>query len=119
MQKIVIVAMLIGIISISLTVGISYGEQERKIPSWVKGIFAYYVDGEIKDTEVLDALGFLASEGILKIQEKQYEPFSKEKFPKTGGFNPAWLDGEHDKILKNCQDAKKMGFENSYCKYLQ
>ncbi len=48
-----------------------------------------------------------------------YEGFSLEKFPETGGFNPAWLEGEREKILKNCNEAAEMGYTNNYCKYLQ
>lgn len=119
MQKIIIVIIFAVIVSVGITVSTSYAEQERVIPVWVKGVFAYYVDGEITDGELLDALGFLASQGLLNIKEKQYASFSKEKFPETRGFNPAWLEGEQDNLLKNCQEARKMGFENLYCKYLQ
>jgi len=119
MQKIVIVIILTGIIFVGIITGFSYAEQDRVIPDWMKTVLTYYLDDNMTDEELLDNLEFLASEGILNIKEKQYESFSKEKFPETGGFNPAWLEGEHDKIFKNCQESKKMGFESSYCKYLQ
>lgn len=92
---------------------------EGKIPAWIKGVFGYYVQGDLSDSELIDALEFLIAEGIIPISEKQYEPFSKEKFPSTGGFNPAWLAGERESILEACADAKVMGFQNVYCKYVQ
>lgn len=56
---------------------------------------------------------------ILNLGEKQYEPFSKEQFPKTGGFNPAWLEGEKELILESCVESKSDGYELDYCQYLQ
>ncbi len=115
-------AVMVAVITVALTTGMivenSYAEEDS-IPVWIKGVFSYYVNDEITDAELIDALEFLANNGILDIQEKQYEPFSKENFPETGGFNPDWLEGDHDKILKNCQEASAMGYENPYCKYLQ
>lgn len=93
--------------------------EEGKIPNWFKITLEYYVDGETTDAELIDALQFLIDDGIIQVSEKKYEPFSKEKFPETGGFNPAWLEGERTKILQNCAEASAMGFENAYCKYVQ
>ena len=36
------------------------------IPKWVKGVFAFYVDGGIGDDELIEALQFLVKEGILR-----------------------------------------------------
>ena len=59
---------------------------------------------------------------ILKLKEN-YQPtygnFDKVKYPATDGFAPDWLKGEHDKILQTCNDAKAMGYENPYCKFVR
>lgn len=111
---------LLAVVIISSIGGISaINAQEDKIPTWVKGVFQYYVNGDIKDSELIDALEFLIEQKVLDVGEKQYEPFSKEKFPTTGGFNPAWLEGEKDKIIESCNEARTMGYENPYCKYVQ
>ena len=111
---------LFAAVILSSVIGInSVNAEENKIPTWVKGIFAYYVEDEIQDTELINALAFLIDEGILEISEKKYDSFSLEKFPDTGGFNPAWLSGEREKIIENCNEARSMGYENSYCKYVQ
>lgn len=52
-------------------------------------------------------------------QVKDYESFSKEKFPLTGGFNPEWLAGERVKILESCQEASDMGYDPPYCQYVK
>ncbi len=93
--------------------------EEGKIPTWVKGVFGYYVQGHMEDSELIDALEFLIDEGIIDIENKQYQPFSKTKFSSTGGFNPAWLEGEKELILETCAEARSMGYENSYCQYVQ
>lgn len=93
--------------------------EEVTIPPWVKGVFAYYVQGDMKDSELIDALEFLIDKGIINIDEKTYEKFSLEKFPNTGGFNPEWLKNEREDIIKNCNEARAVGYENSYCEYVQ
>ncbi len=114
-----ILSIVMFILVISIPLGMSYGEEDKKIPDWIKGIFQYYLNDKITDTEMIQILEFLISDGIIEIEEKQYEPFSKENFPQTGGFDPAWLDGEKSEILEVCLESSKVGFENSYCKYVQ
>jgi len=41
--------------------------QNNTIPKWVKGIFAFYVDGGIGDDELIKALQFLIKEGIIEV----------------------------------------------------
>lgn len=93
--------------------------EEGKIQPWIKTVFTYYGQGDITDTELLDTLRFLIDEGILKVDEKTYDPFSLEKFPNTGGFNPEWLEGEKELILESCVEAQSMGYDNDYCQYVQ
>ena len=39
----------------------------KPIPQWVKGIFAFYANGQINDTELLDAIKFLIEQKILVV----------------------------------------------------
>jgi hypothetical protein len=41
--------------------------QNNTIPQWVKGIFAFYVNGGIGDEELIEALQFLIKEGIIQV----------------------------------------------------
>lgn len=50
--------------------------------------------------------------------EPHYPDFSLEKYPQTGGFPTEWLQGERAEIIKTCQEARAMGYENPYCKYV-
>ena len=111
---------ILAVVAVILALGVSQASaEENKIPEWIKGVFAYYVEDNITDAELINALEFLIDEGILEIKEKTLEPFSLEKFPQTGGFNPEWLTSERVKILETCADARSMGYENPYCQYVQ
>lgn len=39
----------------------------KPIPQWVKGVFAFYINGQINDTELLDAIKFLIEQKILVV----------------------------------------------------
>lgn len=41
--------------------------EEGKIPPWVKGVFAFYAQGNMSDLELIDALKFLIENEILVI----------------------------------------------------
>lgn len=51
--------------------------------------------------------------------KKVYEPFSLEKFPTTGGFDPEWLQGERTEILDTCKNFNNAGLNPNYCKFIQ
>ncbi|MCJ8306868.1 MAG: hypothetical protein HRU07_07465 [Nitrosopumilus sp.] len=72
---------------------------------------------ESKDAIIFEQIKVISE--LAKNYKPVYESFSLEKFPDTDGFNPAWLEGEREKILKTCLESSKMGFENNYCKYVQ
>lgn len=42
-------------------------QQEKKIPSWLKQVFKFYVDDQITDDELINALQFLIQEEIIKV----------------------------------------------------
>jgi len=41
--------------------------EDSKIPNWVKGIFSFYTDGSIGDDELIGALQFLITSGMIDI----------------------------------------------------
>ncbi len=118
MKKLYNVSIILGMIVMMGIIPVYADETENLIPDWFKTSLAYYLDGKTTDKEFISSFEFLAKEGIINIEKKEYDPFSLEKFPNTGGFNPEWLDGERIKITKSCNEAKSMGYENPYCKYL-
>ena len=48
-------------------------QPENQIPSWVKGVFNFWVDGGINDSELIAAIQFLIEEGIIELHENQTE----------------------------------------------
>lgn len=48
----------------------AYGEahaQTEQVPPWVKQVFAYYVGGQITESELLDTVGYLIEKGVIKV----------------------------------------------------
>ena len=54
-----------------LLAGEAHGQQEGEgqVPAWVKQVFAYYVDGQISESELLNALTYLIESGIMQVSE--------------------------------------------------
>ena len=51
----------------SVTVGNAVESLENKIPGWIKNIFVWYAEDKVSEEELLGAIEFLASEGIIRI----------------------------------------------------
>jgi hypothetical protein len=49
------------------------GELESRIPSWVHDIFVWYAENTITENELLSALEYLISQGIIKISPDGFE----------------------------------------------
>ena len=51
-----------------LLAGEAHGQEgEGQVPAWVKQVFAYYVDGQISESEILGALEYLIESGIMQV----------------------------------------------------
>jgi len=48
-------------------------EQEKKIPDWVKNIFLWYGQDQVSEDELLDAIKYLITEGIIEIETSSQE----------------------------------------------
>ncbi len=104
---------ILGIIAVGIIIPV-YAEDENSLLFKITQLEEKIVQKDAIIFEQTKVITMLA-----KNFKQTYEPFSLDKFPKTGGFNPDWLEGKRDKILKTCQEAKEMNYENPYCKYLQ
>ena len=56
-----------------LLAGEAHAQQqgEGQVPAWVKQVFAYYVDGQITESELLNALKYLIENGIMQVSEPE------------------------------------------------
>jgi hypothetical protein len=67
---------LVTIIAITVIFGIGIGfsvnvsAEESLIPSWIKNIAGFWVDGQISDAEFISSLQFLVEKGLLTIPDK-------------------------------------------------
>jgi len=48
-------------------------QPENQLPPWVKGIFNFWVDGGIADSELISAIEFLIDDGIIELNEIQID----------------------------------------------
>ena len=83
---------LFGIIALSSSTVLSnqaYAQSEQ-IPSWVKSIFVFYAEGQISESDLLNAIEYLAEIGIISIsgQNDQSIPdkTQNEKIQDVGDF---------------------------------
>ena len=57
---------------------IAYAQSEE-IPKWVKEVAQFWVDGQISDSEFIEAIEFLVNAGIIKISESKEVSNSESK----------------------------------------
>ncbi len=43
-------------------------EEDGQVPAWVKQVFGFYVDGQISEAELLNALKYLIENGIMEVE---------------------------------------------------
>jgi len=68
-KKILLFAVIsVVIVSVSIT---SISAQSTEIPSWVKGVANFWVEGNINDDEFGESLSFLIEQGIIKVDMPQ------------------------------------------------
>ena len=69
------------IIILSITIlssgGIAYSQADL-IPSWIKGVAEFWVEGKITDTEFIKALEFLINSDIIKVSDTRVLELEKE-----------------------------------------
>ena len=53
--------------------------QSEEIPKWVKEVAQFWVDGQISDSEFIEAIEFLVNTGIIKISESKEVSNSESK----------------------------------------
>ena len=65
MKPVFIIAIaVIFVTGIGLSINVS--AEEKLVPAWIKNTVAFWVDGQVSDTEFLNAIGYLVSENIIQ-----------------------------------------------------
>lgn len=50
--------------------GVAYSQEDSSIiPNWIKNLFMFWGDGQVGDAELINAIGFLVDEGVIKTEQ--------------------------------------------------
>ncbi len=60
--------LVISVVIILFSITVSDALADEKLPEWVKNIFVWYGQGQVTDSEVLDAIEYLAKNQIIQIE---------------------------------------------------
>jgi len=67
MKKIFLIITLIATIGLILGTSVNVSAEENRVPEWVKNTAAWWAMDQISEAEFLNAIEFLANQGIIKI----------------------------------------------------
>ena len=60
-------AVIVALAAIAAPVSAAQAQEGETIPAWIKRVFAFYVDGQITDAELITALEYLISQDIIQV----------------------------------------------------
>jgi len=66
-KKTVVIITSVAVIGLILGTSINVSAEENRVPEWVKNTAAWWAMDQISETEFLNAIEFLANQGIIKI----------------------------------------------------
>ncbi len=66
-MKITLVITIVLVLGIGLSLLTPALSEERLVPQWIKNSVKFWTDGQISDSEFLNAVQFLANEGIIEV----------------------------------------------------
>ena len=78
MKKIVVIITSVAVIGLILSTSINVSAEENRVPEWVKNTAAWWAMDQISETEFLNAIEFLANQGIIKITGQS--TYAEEKY---------------------------------------
>jgi len=71
MKPVIIIAIAVVLVSVSVTS--IFAQSQSEIPSWVKGVANFWVEGNINDDEFGESLSFLIEQGIIKVDMSEID----------------------------------------------
>ena len=89
MNKTTLVFLAITLVTAVGLGAIAYAQSEE-IPKWVKEVAQFWVDGQISDSEFIEAIEFLVNAGIIKISESKEVSNSESKEFDSNPFTSAF-----------------------------
>ena len=106
--------LILSIVVVGISVGPVFAEPAADLLKQITDLKKQVSD---KDAIIMEQIKVILS--IKDNFKQKYSDFDPVKYKSTGGFPTDWLDGEKSKITQTCNEAKAMGYENPYCKYVR
>ena len=87
----IIAIAVIFVTGIGLSINVS--AEEKLVPAWIKNTVAFWVDGQVSDTEFLNAVEYLADQGIIQVSAVSETP---QIYVTEGGIVVPAFGGSYD-----------------------
>lgn len=98
MKKFYLVIPMVMILGIGIGLTINAEGEENLVPSWVKNTAKFWVEGQVSDTEFLNAIQFLINQGILTVEV----PINEESLSDIDEVQ----ESEHDVFPDSSKDPR-------------
>jgi len=93
----------------------AFAQSDNSIPSWIKGVANFWVEGGIDDTEFIVALEFLIDNSIIKLGENVVVDNTMSELQEENTILKEKLDNQEkdwqDTIFKSTKDWEKQSNE--------
>lgn len=66
MKSVFIIAVAV-IFTVGIGLSINVSAEEKLVPAWIKNTVSFWVDGQVNDIEFLNAVEYLADQGIIQV----------------------------------------------------
>ena len=88
--------------AIAAPVGAVQAQEGEAIPAWIKRVFAFYVDGQITDAELITALEYLITQNIIQVTANVGQAINGQTAAEPDQTVAGWAEAsehEHASIL--------------------
>ena len=88
---VIIAIVVIFVVGIGLSINVT--AEENLVPAWIKNTVGFWVDGQVSDTEFLNAVEYLADQGIIQVSAVSESP---QIYVTEGGIAVPAFGGSYD-----------------------
>ncbi len=122
MNRIHILSLVLGVVIVgALSVPVFAQSESGEIPSWIKGVANFWIEGGIDDAEFIEALEFLIDENVIKLGESisidntmPEEPIQTSLIDEEKRLYELELNQKDDRITILEREVKDTGLDNSH-----
>ena len=88
---VIIAIVVIFVVGIGLSINVT--AEENLVPAWIKNTVGFWVDGQVSDIEFLNAVEYLADQGIIQVSAVSESP---QIYVTEGGIAVPAFGGSYD-----------------------